>query len=418
MNYCLVLLTKKYPFDSGEEFIENEIPILAKTFRHVVLIATSVSDRGEQTRPVPDNVEIHALRASGIRRSLLPSLAGSFLLPLPAVVSGLDRKEAKESFRRKLFCLYFLAKAGQVYKRCRKILFDKHLDSYDGVTFYSYWLYDTALAAANLKREFGLKNSRAVSRAHRYDLYAEQNPSGFLPMREYLLQNLDKVYPCSVDGENYLVERHPQFSKKIRTAYLGTRDHGVSPEKESDVFHLVSCCHISPVKRVDLLARSLATLKESGLKLKWTHFGGGEGLEGLQNYAKENLSFMECRFEGETGNASLMEYYKKTPIDCFVNTSSSEGLPVSIMEAISFGIPVIATDVGGTVEIVRPDQNGWLLPADFSPEQLAGKIELLCRMPPEARKKMRNASRGLWTENFCSEQNYSNFAAEISAKNP
>jgi colanic acid/amylovoran biosynthesis glycosyltransferase len=417
MNNCLILITKKYPFDRGEEFIENEVPLLAKTFQHIILIATSVSDRAQQTRQVPNNVEVHYLRASQIRRSLLPYAACSAVLPLPRIVTGNDRTQARASLRKKLFCSYFLAKSEQVYKKCRAILSKAHLEQYDGVTFYSYWLYDTAMAAAKLKREFGLKNSRAVSRAHRYDLYADQNPAGFLPMREYLLQNLDKVYPCSVNGENYLIKYHPSFEQKIRTAYLGTQDRGLSPKNESDIFHLVSCCHISPVKRVDLLAHSLSLLKDSGLKLKWTHFGGGEDLETLRSYAKENLSFMECNLVGEISNANLMEFYKSTPVDCFVNTSSSEGLPVSIMEAASFGIPVIATDVGGTAEIVISEENGYLLPQNFKPSELAEKIRLLCRMPEERRNQMRQASRSLWEKNFCSKQNYIRFAAEISPNN-
>jgi len=44
----------------------------------------------------------------------------------------------------------------------------------------------------------------------------------------------------------------------------------------------------------------------------------------------------------------VLNYYASNPVDVFINTSSSEGLPVSIMEAMSFGIPVIATNVGGT----------------------------------------------------------------------
>jgi glycosyltransferase involved in cell wall biosynthesis len=416
MNHCLVLLTKKYPFDSGEEFIENEVPLLARTFHRIILIATSVSDRAVQTRAVPENVEVHSLAASRILRAVLPRLALSALPPLPKIVTGSDREQAGQSFRRKLFCSFFLLKAKQVFQECGKLLSDTELEVYDGVTFYSYWFYDTALAAADLKKEFALKNSRAVSRAHRYDLYADQNPAGFLPMREYLLQNLDKVYPCSLNGENYLIKHYPRFSGKIRTAYLGTQDRGLSPAHESDVFHLVSCCHISPVKRVDLLAHSLTLLKDSGLKLKWTHLGGGEGLDSLRNYAKENLSFMEYSLEGEISNLRLMEFYKETPVDCFVNTSSSEGLPVSIMEAASFGIPVIATDVGGTSEIVTPNETGYLLPADFTPNELAGKIELFCRIPRERRQKMRRASRELWAENFCSEQNYARFAAEIAPK--
>ena len=48
-----------------------------------------------------------------------------------------------------------------------------------------------------------------------------------------------------------------------------------------------------------------------------------------------------------------------------MNVSESEGIPVSIMEASSFGIPVIATNVGGVGEIVENGYNGLLLNKDF-----------------------------------------------------
>ena len=48
----------------------------------------------------------------------------------------------------------------------------------------------------------------------------------------------------------------------------------------------------------------------------------------------------------------MLDYYKNNIIDIFINLSASEGIPVSIMDAISFGIPCIATNVGGTGEIV------------------------------------------------------------------
>lgn len=418
MKNCLVLLTKKYPFDSGEEFIENEIPCLARRFDRVILIATSVSDRPEQTRNVPGNAEVHFLRASEIRRALLPAAAFRAVFPLPGYVKGSDRSDARLTFRRKLFCSYFLAKAEQVRRGCAEILKSARLDESGGVTFYSYWFYDTALAAVLLRRDFGGTSSRAVSRAHRYDLYPEQNPAGFLPMREYLLRNLDAVYPCSQDGSRALTRNYPEFSGKVRTAYLGTQDRGLSPEEPGGAFHLVSCCHISPVKRVELLARSLAELRDSGLSLKWTHFGGGEGLGELKSYAEKNLSFLSWRFEGEVSNSRLMEFYRITPVGCFINTSSSEGLPVSIMEAASFGIPVIATNVGGTAEIVRDGETGFLLPSDFRPRELAAAIVRLCRMPERQRGALRKAARDLWAEEFHSERNYARFADEIAPDTP
>ena len=58
----------------------------------------------------------------------------------------------------------------------------------------------------------------------------------------------------------------------------------------------------------------------------------------------------------------------------FINVSSTEGIPVSIMEAMSFGIPVIATAVGGTPEIVN-NENGYLLSKDPSAKELAEVIQ-------------------------------------------
>ncbi|NJK95527.1 MAG: glycosyltransferase [Bacteroidales bacterium] len=53
----------------------------------------------------------------------------------------------------------------------------------------------------------------------------------------------------------------------------------------------------------------------------------------------------------------------------FLNTSLSEGVPVSVMEALSFGLPVIATDVGGTGELIN-DEVGMLINPEISPALL------------------------------------------------
>jgi len=66
----------------------------------------------------------------------------------------------------------------------------------------------------------------------------------------------------------------------------------------------------------------------------------------------------------------------------FINTSSSEGIPVSMMEAQSFGIPILAMDVGGVREIVGP-QTGRLLQQDDPP--LPG-WKGVCDLPAFARE--------------------------------
>ena len=317
--------------------------------------------------------------------------------------------------KKRAYLEYFIAKGVSVYDVCKEILGNIDLKSYDGITFYSYWLYDTALAAYKLNKLYTNKYKKTVSRAHRYDLYADKNSMNYLPLRYYLLENLDAVYPCSEDGSNYLRNLYPKYSKKINTSYLGTRDHGVAEMKNSNEYTIASCCHVSPVKRVDLLAKALKYLNESNLKLKWIHFGDGAGLDEIKKYAEENLTNIRIDFKGNVKNADLMEYYKNESIDLFVNTSSSEGLPVSIMEACSFGIPIIATDVGGTAEIVRENETGMLLDSDFDPKDLSEKIKKMAEMSNEEKLEYRKRCREFWKENFFGENNFKKFTNSIRA---
>ncbi len=64
------------------------------------------------------------------------------------------------------------------------------------------------------------------------------------------------------------------------------------------------------------------------------------------------------KFLGEQSHNIVMEYLKQT--DIFVNPSYSEGLPTSVLEAASLGLPIVATDVGGTREIIEHRVSGYL----------------------------------------------------------
>ena len=413
MKDCLVFLTKTFPFDKGEEFIEGELPFLAKAFDQVIILATSTADHPVQTRSVPENVRVHNICASRVKHCLAGAMARQFPFRDYKGYSGKDERRAvKGSPKKKLYLSYFIAKSEIVYDEAVKILAQYSLQQYDGVTFYSYWFYDVAMAAVRLKRYCQSRARLAVCRAHGYDLYAYRNSMNYLPLRHYILKNIDKVYPCSQDGSDYLINLYPDYRGKIQTDYLGTRDRGTS-EAGGCPFHIVSCCHIVPLKRVDLLAKSLSRLSGSGLALKWTHFGGGAALEELKTYAAENLQFMECEFKGEVRNADLMEYYQKNSVDLFVNTSSTEGLPVSIMEACSFGIPAIATNVGGTGEIVRDGETGFLIEADFTPDKLAAAIRSVVEMPDEKIRKLRQNCRSVYLNTFCADDNFAKFAQQI-----
>ena len=88
------------------------------------------------------------------------------------------------------------------------------------------------------------------------------------------------------------------------------------------------------------------------INIKWTHFGDGIMMNQIKEMSRELPENIKIDFRGNVKNSDLLEVYKNNQFDLFLNVSLSEGIPVSIMEALSFGIPCIATDVGGTKEMV------------------------------------------------------------------
>lgn len=95
------------------------------------------------------------------------------------------------------------------------------------------------------------------------------------------------------------------------------------------------------------------------------------------NHCSENIVFL-----GQKNQDEVIDILSAT--DIFVNSSYSEGLPTSVMEAASIGLPVVATDVGGTREIIDDERTGVLV-KEGDVEQLACK---LCELATNA--KLRN----------------------------
>jgi glycosyltransferase involved in cell wall biosynthesis len=116
---------------------------------------------------------------------------------------------------------------------------------------------------------------------------------------------------------------------------------------------------------------------------------------------------------GYTGRETLMSFYRDCPLDVFINASETEGTPVAVMEAVSCGIPVIATSVGGNREIVG-ERNGILLDENPSPQEIADSIINLLDDPKTAHA-MREGSRKVWMERYNADANYEAFAGRLSS---
>jgi len=310
--------------------------------------------------------------------------------------------------------LFYSASTAIDSKKIIEVLKQNRIALKDKFLLYSYRMNTGALTIIKVRKRFN--NAKCIARAHGVDLYEYRHEKNYLPLRRKILEKLATLYCISADGKNY-VDRYQYEHCKVEVSRLGTTDCGVEKRDFSDnLTHkpiIVSCSRISPEKRIEKIIDALALIDD---QIQWIHIGDGEAYGALKQYAHEKLDVkpnVSFDMVGNIENSEVSRFYKTHYIDGFVNVSSVEGIPVSIMEACSFGIPIIATNVGGTGEIVKDRYNGYLLPADFEDKLLASTILSVVHNETDI-SRMRQNSREEWEEYFNEERNYELFSEKLS----
>lgn len=410
MKSCLIMITSGFPFGSAETYIESEIDFLKDRFDKIIILPVELDPGAAPTRTVPQGVEYYnvSVRKQKIAR-MGDTIGGLKNLVSPTDYYKWDRVEIGSDLRKRMFFEYFCNRAIRSYGECLRTLKKIDMSDYDSITVYSYWFFVTALVGVMLKEYFGTlcDDVKLFSRAHRYDVYENMNALNYLPLRRYLLENCDGIFPCSDSGTEHIASRYPEYADKIKTSYLGTADYGISYPSESGL-HIVSCSQMIDVKRVDRIIDILQQLdKSERYKIEWTHIGDGNRRREIERKARIRLETVKTNFLGGIANSEVYDFYRNNPVDLFISTSRSEGLPVSMMEAASFGIPIISTDVGGVKEIVEDGYNGYLLNENASPEEFADYIRRFYDKDKAEKAVFRKNSRTIWENRFDARKTYS-----------
>jgi glycosyltransferase involved in cell wall biosynthesis len=88
------------------------------------------------------------------------------------------------------------------------------------------------------------------------------------------------------------------------------------------------------------------------------HICGEGDLEKLRSIVELHQIYKQVIIHGWVSGSTKSKLFQQA--DVFILPSFAEGLPMSILEAMSFGKPIIATNVGGVPSLVHPQYNGWL----------------------------------------------------------
>ena len=167
---------------------------------------------------------------------------------------------------------------------------------------------------------------------------------------------------------------------------------------------LLSVGRIVHQKGLDLAMHALGELKD--LDWQWTIAGDGPQMESLQSLAQELGIEDRVVFLGWQSRRQLIEQYQNANI--FLFPSRHEGMPNAILEAMASGLPVIATCIAGSEELVVDADTGLLVPQEDI-ESLQGALKKLLS-DAALRQHMGAASRRRVEENYSWESTAQQYA--------
>lgn len=412
-NHTLVLVTTTYPTGGVTEstFIAPEIEALAKEFKQVIVVPT-VDAGNEITLNLPNVImDLSVARHPFSRFKLLKHP----LLAAPSVIRNYPRIAGAQGFRQffRQCCYCMNIKAfGLMFEN----IVERHRLEPESTLLYTFW-FDYQAMALTLSSRF--RKFNVISRAHGYDVF--ETPESPRPhhLRVQAVAKLKRLFPAAHNSTSYLKALYGSSTAHIETRALGSTKlfEGEARTSPEGTLTFLSVARVVPVKHVERnleLVTAIAKANPS-VSIRWIHVGDGSCMQSLQ----QNISALEhpanllIDLRGELTNRQVQQIYITEPIDWFMLLSDSEGgMPICICEALSYGVPVIATNVGGIPEIVTPDV-GITAAAASLPQAATEWISQQLDNPDSYQLLKRNALHR-WQQNFAANTLRARFAQEIS----
>jgi len=393
----ILVFTANYPTGFGESYLNYELPELLKYFDKVSIVSLEKKQQVQK---------------------------GFYHLQndIPVSYFSTYKPECRFSFKDKMFVirnlfseflhcsnkLFFIRKIRTLYASLKKAVIlssqiQKEVAEND--LLYSFWMNEWALALAVLKKKGFIKGF--VFRVNGYDIYNERHDGNYLPFRYFIYSQCNQIFAVSKSASFYL-KTLGYFPDKISFSYFGTPDFGFSRVSERNELVIFSCSAVIEIKRVDKIAKVMCALD---IPVKWIHHGEGPEMNAVCQIIKngpENVQFISSKNNEDIEDLKKSE--RDLAADIFINLSSTEGLPVTAIEAMSFGCTLVLNRAGSCEELINPI-TGVLVEIDEEPIEIAKKIKALYSSGQTSSNRV--AIRNHWNENFSATENYKKFAQDL-----
>ena len=159
-------------------------------------------------------------------------------------------------------------------------------------------------------------------------------------------------------------------------------------DERADGWHAVTVARLAAIKDIGTMLRAARIIRDTHPAFRLHVVGDGESRPGLEQLAQELALGETVTFHGASTNPR--PYLAAASL--FMQSSISEGISLTLLEAMAAGLPIVATDVGGNREVVDVGQTGYLVPSQ-NPEALAEAAVRVLSNPETARMMSRAARR-------------------------
>jgi len=184
----------------------------------------------------------------------------------------------------------------------------------------------------------------------------------------------------------------PNIVDLTRFRPRAARDFGVAP-------HLIVTRNLEPIYDIPTALRAFVEVRRRYVAASLTVAGSGPERAALERLAGELGIGAAVRFAGRIDNADIASLYAGA--DLMLNPSTADNMPISILEALASGVPVVSTDVGGIPHLVQHERSALLVRSADAPAMAAAALRVLQDAALARRLRdegLRESSRYAWPQ--------------------
>jgi len=277
--------------------------------------------------------------------------------------------------------------AWQSYKYSRRLAKEKKYD-----LSHSFFTVPCGFVSLLLKFEFGIPYVVSL-RGSDVPGYSER--FGFLykfitPIIKFIWKRACFVIANSDGLRQLALQSSPE--KEIGVIYNGIDIEEFFPDHsktDPNHFNIICVSRVTPRKGIRFLVQAFKILEARYDHIRMIIAGDGNEKKSLEQLVRGLGLEDKVVFLGVVPHEKLIDYYQKANV--FVLPSLNEGMSNTMLEALACGLPMVATDTGGTKELITNRKNGLIVEMQ-NPDDLAEKIEQII-LDRELEKQMGIESR-------------------------